>query len=116
MFCFIKDSISVEQKYDVIYRITCPGCFQKFVGKTDRNLITRPDEHGTKVDQPMYQHQSNCDEFNDHIMLYRVPDTATDTNIVSKELHLHNAVISIAKILDKHNIWGQLQFAEETGT
>ena len=49
-------------------------------------------------------------------MLYRVPDTATDTNIVSKELHLHNAVISIAKILDKHNIWGQLQFAEETGT
>ena len=53
MFYNTKDNISREQKYNVIYRITCPGCFQKYVGKTDRNLITRLDKHGTKVDQPM---------------------------------------------------------------
>ena len=29
MFCNTKDSISAEQKSNVIYRITCPGCFQK---------------------------------------------------------------------------------------
>ena len=56
MFCNTKDSISAEQKSNVIYRITCPGCFQKYVGKTDRNLITRLNEHGTKIDQRMYQH------------------------------------------------------------
>ena len=50
MFCNTKDSISAEQKSNVIYWITCPTCFQKYVGKTDRNLITRLDEHGTKVD------------------------------------------------------------------
>ena len=47
MFCNTKDSISAEQKSNVIYGITCPGCFQVYVGKTDRNLITRLDEHGT---------------------------------------------------------------------
>ena len=56
MFCNTKDSISAEQKSNVIYRITCPDCFQKYVGKTDRNLITRLNEHGTKSDQRMYQH------------------------------------------------------------
>ena len=56
MFCTTKDSISAEQKSNVIYGITCPSCFQKYVGKTHRNLITRLDEHGTKVDQSMCQH------------------------------------------------------------
>ena len=50
MFFNTKDSISVEQKSNVIYKITRPGCFQKYVGKTDRILITRLDEHGTKVE------------------------------------------------------------------
>ena len=50
LFCNTKDSISAEQKSNVLYRITCPGCFQKYVGKTDRNFTTRLDEHGTKVD------------------------------------------------------------------
>ena len=49
----------------------------------------------------MYQHLSNCSAFNDHIMLFTLPDAATDTTIVSKELHLHNAVINNVKILDK---------------
>ena len=54
MFCNTKDVISAEQKSNVIYRITCPGCFQKYVDKIDRNLTTRLDEHDTKVDQTMY--------------------------------------------------------------
>ena len=112
MFCNTKNIISVDQKYNVIYRITCPGCFQEYVGKTDRNLITRIDEHGTKVDQPMYQHLSNCSGFNECIMLFALPDTATGTTIISKELHLHNVVINNVKILDKNNKWSQLQFLE----
>ena len=101
MFFNTKDSISAEQKSNVIYRITFPGCFQKYVGKTYWNLITRLDEHGRKVDQPMYGHLINFSAFNDHIMLFTLPDAATDTTIVSKELHLHNAVINNVKILDK---------------
>ena len=43
-------------------------------------------------------------------MLFTLPDVATDTTIVSKELHLLNAVINNVKILDKNDKWGQLQF------
>ena len=94
MFCDTKDSISAEQKSNVIYGIKCPGCFQKDISKTNRNLITRLDEHGAKVDQPMYQHLSNCSAFNDHIMLFTLPDAAANTFIISKELHLHNVIIN----------------------
>ena len=52
MFCYSKGNMFVEQKSNVIYRITCPGCFQKCVGKTDHNLIARLDKHGKKVGQP----------------------------------------------------------------
>ena len=74
--------------------------------------ITRIDKHDTKVDHSMYQHLSDCSAFNDHIMLFTLPDAASGTTIVSKELHLHNAVINNVKILDKNNKWVQLQFLE----
>ena len=45
-------------------------------------------------------------------MLFTLPDVATDTTIVIKELHLHNAVITNVKVLDKNDKWGQLQFVE----
>ena len=54
MFCSNKDHIQFQQKANVIYRITCSGCYSKYIGKTDRNIITRLDEHGTKPDQSMY--------------------------------------------------------------
>ena len=50
--------------------------------KTDRSLITILDEPGTKIEQPMYQHLSNCCAFNDHIMLFTLLDAATNTTIV----------------------------------
>ena len=60
----------------------------------------------------MYQHLSNCSAFNDHIMLFTLPDAATGTTIVSKELHLHNAVINNVKILGKNDKSSQIQFLD----
>ena len=64
-----------------IPRIACPGCFQKYVGKTDSNPVTRLDEHGTKFDQPIYQHLSNFSALNDQIMLFALLDAATDNTM-----------------------------------
>ena len=75
--------------------------FQIIVCKTYQKLITRLNEHGTKVDQPMYQDVCNCSAFNDHIMLFTFRDVATDTTIVGKELHLHNGVTNNVKIAVK---------------
>ena len=60
----------------------------------------------------MYQNLSHCSAFNDHNMLFTLPDVATVTTIISKEFHVHNAMINNVKILDKHDKWGQLQFLE----
>ena len=37
------------------YHFNNKSCFNKYRGKTDRNIITRIDEHITKPDQPMYE-------------------------------------------------------------
>ena len=35
MFCNTKDIICVDQVSNVTHKITCPGCFQKYVSQTD---------------------------------------------------------------------------------
>ena len=61
MFCSTKDKISWNQKANVIYIIQCPGCQNDYVGKIDRNLITRLSEREKKEDQPMFQHIRSFD-------------------------------------------------------
>ena len=112
MFCSSKDQIQFRQKANVIYRITCPGCFNKYIGKTDQNIITRIDEHGTKPDQPMYQHLTNCAGFEEYLRFYALPDMDTANTIVSKDLHMHNAVIDNTEIIDYNDKWAQLQYLE----
>ena len=37
-----------------IYKVTCPGCNEDYIGKTDRNLVTRLNEHASREDQHLY--------------------------------------------------------------
>ena len=63
-FCGVKDKIPEEQQSNVIYSMQCPGCGEIYVGKTSCCFGKRMDEHGTRADQPLHQHLSNCNEFN----------------------------------------------------
>ena len=66
MFCSIKVVAPCPTSTKrCFYKITCPDCFNKLIGKTDRNIITRIDEHGTKPDQPMHQHLTNLKNISD---------------------------------------------------
>ena len=112
MFCSYKDHIQFQQKANVIYIITCPGCYNKYIGKTERSIITELDEHGTKADQPMYQHLTKCPQSAEYLKFYAFPDTDAINTIVSKELHLHNAVTENTKIIDNNDIWVHLQYLE----
>lgn len=103
MFCNTKDQIKLENKAKVVYGMTCPGYFSKYVGKTNRNLITTLDEHDIKPELPMHQHLSNCDKFNRSIKLFELPDV---NSIFSKQLHLHNAIVDNVEILDYNNKYG----------
>ena len=92
MFCPTKDRISWNQKANVTYIIQCPGCHNDYVGKADRNLITRLSEHGKKEDQPMFQHFLSGEEFNYKLNLYSLADTFSDTRTVDHIEHVYNSV------------------------
>ena len=53
--CFFPQRTRYHQKAKTVYCITCPGCQNNNVRKTDRNIITRLNEHVTRNDQPMFQ-------------------------------------------------------------
>ena len=53
MCCSAKESVLIHRKANVIYKVTCSSCNEDYVGKTDRNLVTRLNEHAFREDQPM---------------------------------------------------------------
>ena len=44
----MKDKVTCDERNHAIYKIKCPGCKICYIGKTERCLITRITEHGTK--------------------------------------------------------------------
>ena len=44
-FCSNKDPVPVNLQSHVIYQFDCPGCKAKYIGKTDRCLKFRLNEH-----------------------------------------------------------------------
>ena len=63
MFCNNKDKLKFEQTSYLIYEFTCPGCQKKYIGKTDRCLSIRLNEHATRDDQPIHQYLTSCIDF-----------------------------------------------------
>ena len=113
--CTTKDKIPIEQKSNIIYEITCPGCDQKYIGKTDRCLGLRMDEHSRRIDQPMYNHLINCSKFNHFCNLFMLPDTNSSKTTVNVDSHILNAVKLNHRILDNNHSrlkWTQLSFLE----
>ena len=48
---------------EITYRITCPGCGEKCIRKTERCLISCMNKHGTRDTEPMFKHLSECEMF-----------------------------------------------------
>ena len=52
-YCNIKDKVPYDQRNHVLYKIKYPSCNGCYIGKTERCLITRLTEHGTKETEPI---------------------------------------------------------------
>ena len=63
MFCSAKDKVKTTQKANIIYDIQRPACKEHYIGKTDWCFVGWLDEHGSRHDQPMFQHLVNCEQF-----------------------------------------------------
>ena len=112
MLCSSKDQIPTNQKENLIYRFTCPGCNEKYIGKTDRNIITRLHEHGSRIDQPLHIHLTNCDKFGDIITMMQLSNMNNSVVPVNRKEHHLNAVMNNFSIADFCNNWSQLLFLE----
>ena len=62
-YCNVKDKVPHEQRNNIIYGIRSPGCGGKYIGKTERCLISRMNKHGTRETEPMFKHLSECEMF-----------------------------------------------------
>ena len=105
MFCSAKDKICTDQRANVVYQITCPGCGEHYIGKTDRCFITRMKEQGGRCDQPMYNHLHTCEKYHELLNMNMCPD-------LNINLHIYNAVMQNSIILDSNDNWNQLEFLE----
>ena len=70
-------------------------------------------EHGSKQDQPMFEHISNCDAFKYITPLYTLPDlmNGMPSNIDSNK-HIHETVIKNSSILKSSRDWLELCYLE----
>ena len=112
MFCPTKDKVTKEQKANVIYKIICPGCNNVYVGKTDRCFGIRMNEHGTRSDQPMHQHLTNCTAFQETVNINALPELFNDCKQIDHKAHVLNGVLNNCDIIDSNDNWSQLCFLE----
>ena len=112
MFCSVKDFIPTLQKSNVVYCLTCPDCKEKYIGKTDRNLVTRRNEQEARYDQPLYQHLTKCEDCNGIVNFIKLPDTDSPTVAVDKKEYILKTVLIHFRIVDSCSNWSQLLFFE----
>ena len=110
-FCGVKDKIPEEQQNNVIYSMKCPGCGEIYVGKTSCCFGKRMDEHGTRADQPLHQHLSNCTYFNYLVGLHNLPSRGRK-ECASIESHIHQAVKQNSKVIARSDDWLTLAYME----
>ena len=60
----------------------------------------------------MYLHLTNRVQFAEYLKFYALPDIDAVNTIVSKEPHLHNAIIVNTEIVGHNDNWVHLQYLE----
>ena len=111
-FCTTKDRIPYNQMSSVIYKIKCPGCGEKYIGKSERCFGIRMHCQGTRDNEPMFKHLHNCNEFHDLCKMFAINDVSANKYIYNIDNYILQAVLDNSKILKrfKHSI--QLEFVE----
>ena len=56
-----KDPLPKEYHSSAVYKFTCPSCQASYIGKTDRCLYTRINEHTYCNKSEIYKHINSCE-------------------------------------------------------
>ena len=96
--CFVscKDKIPKEFQSSVVYKFSCPGCSKSSIGKTDRCLHTRLNEHAkTDKHSEIYKHKNDCEHFTyiTNLLKLNIDDSNTNERFDLTLFLLNNSTI-----------------------
>ena len=113
-YCSNKDKVPELQRHNVVYLITCPGCNEQYVGKTNCCISTRLEQHGNKPDQPMYQHFMKCDLFQDTYNMLNIGSNESWNSATNGPPtgFMVNALFNNFEIIRVNRNWSRLLFLE----
>jgi predicted RNA-binding Zn-ribbon protein involved in translation (DUF1610 family) len=109
--CFVscKDKTPKEFQSSVVYKFSCPGCGKTYIGKTDRCLYTRLNEHAiTDKNSEIYKHINTCEQFNylTNLLQLNIDEPNTD------QFNLTAFLLNNCNIIDRAKHWSNLLFKE----
>ena len=109
-FVSCKDKTPTKYHSSVVYEFTCPGCKNRYIGKTDRCFYTRIKEHARDSKSEIFEHITSCEHFQ-HIksILELYPDDQTN---LSQTCVLPEFIFNNSKIIDRSDHWSLLLFKE----
>ena len=103
-----KDRIPLMSNSSVIYEYSCPGCAEKYIGKTESTLFNRTKEHAwCQKDSAIYQHFEQCEGWSHIKGLLSMDDVDTDR----RELQI-STVRENTKVIRRADNWQTLAFKE----
>ena len=112
-FCGNKDPVPKNIQSHVIYQFECPGCKAKYIGKTDRCLELRLNEHSDFHTSTVGKHLNECEHFHHIVNLYNISVYLEfGHSFIETYYHISSAIAENTRILDKNNNWTQLCFLE----
>ena len=92
----------------VIYEYSCPGCAEKYIGKTESTLFNRTKEHAwSQKDSAIFKHFHQCEGWKHITGLLGMDEELIDT----RELQI-NTVRDNIKVIRRADHWQNLAFKE----
>ena len=84
-FTNTKDKISLLSQLSVVYKFVCPGCSSSYIGKTERNLWERTEQHAyknnnLKEQSAIYEQLLTCEHYNHVVDLFNVVSNSFNLN------------------------------------
>ena len=111
-FTKTKVKISLLSQSSVVYKFVCPGCGSSYIGKTERTLWERTEEHAyknnnQKEQSALYERLSTCEHYSHMVDLFKV-----DNNSFSLYKFNICQIRNNTTVIDKANNWNTLLFKE----
>ena len=113
LFCSNRDPVPANLQSHVTYQFECPGCKAKYIGKTNRCLELRLNEHSNFRTSAVGKHLYEWEHFHHIVNLVNISVCSnSEPSFIEDWYHISSAISKNTRIIDKNNSWTQLCFLE----